>query len=502
LTVKADAHFVDCDKADGPGGSWDSTSGNTASGNVAVWTNVNDVDFVHTPVPKHLNAGESAVEIDASTVAIRCDGHGFTAGQVVQFWGTSNYTDLYTVKSGTSYRWIYIDHSPFVSETFSGTETVVRHENVGVFTSGLAVDSSGNIMVGVQKGGSVTARLRKYQFDWTKEADGFFTPSGGWDTADDYACSCHISSDETYVYALILRTTFFSRLTKFRISDGAFQWATGGCRGIQSAIDSSDYVYVTEGDAGFDWPVRFDPSTGSIDREYTNVQGSDAICLDETLGMLFVGGQAGVDYAPSWYNITRVNIDGTGIIKADLSNTTNGNRIWKILSDGLNVYALGDNANSGVGGALANIWKLDSSLNLVASAHLENAVSMFFDANGDIVVMQNSNNISGETAQYNVYNTSLVLQNSYFVQGPGVNNPVISLNSYVPDSGFVFSGSSSENEQSRTVAYPQDWAHIEGQTVQILGDGEYLDDQTYTISSGQVSCLLPSPLLIIISACR
>jgi hypothetical protein len=203
--------------------------------------------------------------------------------------------------------------------------------------------------------------------------------------------------------------------------------------------------------------------------------------------MLFVGGQAGVDYAPSWYNITRVNIDGTGIIKADLSNTTNGNRIWKILSDGLNVYALGDNANSGVGGALANIWKLDSSLNLVASAYLENAVSMFFDANGDIVVMQNSNNISGETAQYNVYNTSLVLQNSYFVQGPGVNNPVISLNSYVPDSGFVFSGSSSENEQSRTVAYPQDWAHIEGQTVQILGDGEYLDDQTYTISSGQVS---------------
>jgi hypothetical protein len=43
------------------------------------------------------------------------------------------------------------------------------------------------------------------------------------------------------------------------------------------------------------------------------------------------------------------------------------------------------------------------------------------------------------------------------------------------------------SDQSRTVAYPQDWAHIEGQTVQILGDGEYLDDQTYTISSGQVS---------------
>ena len=40
--------------------------------------------------------------------------------------------------------------------------------------------------------------------------------------------------------------------------------------------------------------------------------------------------------------------------------------------------------------------------------------------------------------------------------------------------------------QTRTVAYPQDYAHIEGQTVQVLADGIYLDDDTYTISSGAV----------------
>jgi len=41
--------------------------------------------------------------------------------------------------------------------------------------------------------------------------------------------------------------------------------------------------------------------------------------------------------------------------------------------------------------------------------------------------------------------------------------------------------------QARTVAYPQDYAHLEDEVVQVLADGVYLDDNTYTISGGAVT---------------
>ena len=41
--------------------------------------------------------------------------------------------------------------------------------------------------------------------------------------------------------------------------------------------------------------------------------------------------------------------------------------------------------------------------------------------------------------------------------------------------------------QTRTVAYPEDRKHLEGQEVQVLSDGIHLDDTTYTIASGVVS---------------
>ena len=46
-------------------------------------------------------------------------------------------------------------------------------------------------------------------------------------------------------------------------------------------------------------------------------------------------------------------------------------------------------------------------------------------------------------------------------------------------------GASGTGDQYRTTAYPQDWSHLEGQTVQVVKDGIYLGDEA--VSGGQIT---------------
>jgi hypothetical protein len=163
-------------------------------------------------------------------------------------------------------------------------------------------------------------------------------------------------------------------------------------------------------------------------------------------------------------------------------------------TDGQSIYLYGDYVYFlSIGTTNANLWKLkQSDLSVDASATINsNAISIWIDRQARLGIKWNSS-YTGHTQHIDLYDVddlsfieSIDCNTTETFAGATYPYDVHNIPSYLrPTFGPATPNTS---VQKRTVAYPQDYSHLEGETVQVLADGIYLDDNTYTIASGAVS---------------
>jgi hypothetical protein len=266
--------------------------------------------------------------------------------------------------------------------------------------SSIAVCIDGSVVATCSPNG-----LMKFDEDRTVVAS-FFTPSGSWPSNPYYVQAVRATDDSDYIYACYNGTNpNRGGVFKFDNSTGDEEWVTlgsdlSGTIYIDSqgmAVDSSDNVYFSAIITGTGYGVIILDLDGvqTDTTEYVhNMSTVRDIIVDETLGRIFISG--GIKLASPYHQLAAYDLDGTNETTFSIGNVQS-HIISCVLTDGTYVYACGTQTASGVGGADATVWKLDTDLTLQASYDTGNwARYMCWDVNDNIIVKQETTPAGGD----------------------------------------------------------------------------------------------------------
>jgi hypothetical protein len=495
-TVKANAHFVDCDiDKDNLVGDWTWTQTAVAGTNTAyVNADVGKIAF-SSGTPTTLDADGAATDEGDGIVSLPSEGHGFTAGLRVQFFGTVNYdNDLDVVlTSGTTKDRLFFAGG-YTAETFSGNEIVQRIITNAAITGFTDVDydNDNNLYATILKKVATPTCLIKYDYDdgvftWNGDYT-YFTPAGDDWGANDVGYRVELSPDRDAIYVSSYDGAQRGALRKFSL-DGTGIWTISDIQ-LGAAYTfrvTEDYVYLNMSSIGVAALHRYNASDGSLDKTYSSLKGHQDVDVDESSDIIVncslgtIGGGP-----PNYENLFVSNLAETATASINVDVAGNFfHDVFRVHIHNGDIYAMGEDDSSG-----NNVWRFDTSLNKLNSTFVENAYTgiLFTDDDGQLVVMTDRELPStGKKDNYVVLSDDLQTQTSVFNLGVRVAFVVLdgrSGSNYTLNYKAKFF---TTNQQDRTVAYPLDYSHLEGEEVQVLGDGEYLDDTTYTISSGAVS---------------
>lgn len=336
---------------------------------------------------------DDAVNVGGGIVGLPCLGHPFDVGDVIWIYGTSNYDNTvsgHTLTSGTTANELQFT-ATYNAETFDSTETVVQYIELTPSTGRMVQDSSGNLYYG--RGEGVT----KIETDGTIVTD-FFTP----DTAFGTGKTClglAITDDSAYLYV----TMDEYRLWKFDLSDGSEVWSVdtnGGIiktYGYNIAVDEDDNVYVCNTGT---YPTyyhnvaKFAAADGAKS-EFTDMQGSLDVVIDNDMGLIIVGGAQYAFSPTGLYNLATRTFDdssGTQIALGDIDlngsiyvTKTIGSECIVTYNDYIYVVAW-----VWLDSSDPTIYKLDSDLNVLETVPAETGQvpqGLFVDLQGQIVVV-------------------------------------------------------------------------------------------------------------------
>jgi len=505
-TVKADSHFVDCDGSTGDGGEWsnDGSEGYPTyeityfSENAKIWgipIDYNNFSALALDV-------DDAVNVGGGVVGLPCAGHPFDVGDVIWIEGTSNYEDQHTLTSGTTANELQFTDT-YGAETFDGTETVVQYIAISTSAGRMAQDSDGTLYFGRDIDLTYTTGIVKISADGTIDDD-FFSPTGGW-PASGAIYGVKVSSDNLYLYVY----GNMKKLYKFNLSDGSEVWQVtthANYYGYNIDIDSNDNVYVAEsGILDILNCAKFTAADGSK-TELTDMGPGGAtydVCVDN--GMSYTSGKTGVvivggfDYQNTTpdglYNLAIRDLDNTDGTQIALGGTYEYAPGW------YRTYVIGADRIATYNNYIyvfcnGVVYKLDSGLNTIATIAAGDMPDypcyLFVDLEGHIVVV-NQKYGDGQNDIFWFYDTDLNYLNKtdglYDVMfwgwsaiGSGISSGNVE---FWPGLTAPLTPPVDYSAQSRTVAYPEGYGHLEGETVQVLGDGIYLG--TETVVNGEIA---------------
>jgi hypothetical protein len=509
-TVKADAHFVDCDIDPQTPVTWDWEFGGNygaysltyASENANIW----GLPFTDTTVSS-LTKDSVAIDNGDGTVSLPSHGHPFEDGWVIYITNTTgtSYNGTFTIQAGsTGTNYIKITSSYF-AYTCTGNERTMRYFSLPSSTGASVQDSDGDVYYGSNE--TNNTYVTKIEADGTLS---YPITQPDWPYAAAYTC-IDIAIQGDYIY-LWLDWSTTNRVYKFDLTDYSLVWKNpfNNPGNADFDLDSSGNLYAgAMGDDHLFGGVQGSTvyEVGKLDADdgtltsipFPRIKTNYETVVDNDLGIIICAGtDAYVDTdpinAPGW-NLQTANLDGTnwkGRRFGPISNvigpswdtdyTIGKDQVWTY--NGF-IYVIIQ--------AEGKLYKLNTDLETLATIEVTGLVGGWYDLWNNLVLVSPDQTIlftfcdadtldvlKTELDQY--YSPASPLDNwdSAFVYfrgdayfWPGIETP----------STFVAPGS----HQYRTVAYPQDYAHLEGQTVQVLSDGIYLDDDTYTIVGGTES---------------
>ncbi len=511
MTTKANAHFVDSDKGTGDGGDW--TSGDRRyfpTVTVGYYPQTNGVATVsrfkedntldtswassgHYIFPTSDWAFHSYVKTSDNGLVI---GHEDTSGYIL-----SLYVSTFSSASGT------ILQGANITTAGKGTADVVLinyiDASIGViywdslvgdaFASGDTVtDGTNTVQLGTQVNAN-QATLTKLDstgaIDTTWGYDGHLTTQ-----ANQLVTMWVDSSDNIYVG---MRDSNREAIVKINAS-GVLQWSWSSGDAIEvfglTEIDDNIICAIEEvTSGGSDYNVRtHDSTTGEIATSWgTGGYGAKLLSATKTTA----------------YGIRKDSSDNLYLH----TDSTTGS-IVKLTSNGVIDITWGVDGFNGVGetAVLNSKFSYNNTLEIIdgvlftISNPAANRKTVYVDSydaigtrkrlktittvgndpiqcmsgGGGFVYLGGSNSaISGEgTSRLRYYTTDMTYIGNLTTVNV-VNHIINTAGDNVPGAGFF-------GEQSRTVTYPEDHAHLNGQTVQVLGDASYLG--TDVVTNGQI----------------
>jgi len=484
-TVKADAHFVDADKATGTQSTWQDNR-------YGPWSAM------------AYSVGTSIFKINKDSFAL--DTAWGTNGEVDTSGDTPSGEDIIVLAFG-------LDGSIYIA-TESNDDAVYKYDSDGALdtswgTSGkysiprydiqavnkinkIIVDSSYNVYIcsdGIQQYGAprrAVAGIRKLDSngaelwtyadheddaDWANRTDadvvtlGYAVSGQGWKYPRQVASGV-LNSAETKLYLINYRANPHSgadygseeyNMVKINTSDGSLDTSFGSNGYKNLAVSASNSIYQC-----------YDVALDSDENIYT-------FHFSESIG--------GTNY-----QLTKLDSNGN----IDTSWGTNGR-----VSLGSSVVPIRALHNGG-----ANIAVYSDGRMAIACVISNSDYVVFLDANG---------NQSWDTGGFGNQSISgIAIDDDYVYISSDLNSPTSSgpqktivrwdVDAGTQDSSGTPTGAFQacttltstklgftivSGTQDRTLAFPQDWSHLEGETVQVLGDGNYLG--TDTVSSGEIT---------------
>ena len=337
------------------------------------------------------------------------------------------------------------------------------------------------------------------------------------------------------------------RLHKYN-RDGSRVWrkdftiSTNATQALGMVIDSDENIYLSSGNGGDffgSYPMKLD-SDGDIVRIYSNPKillcGVNSTINETLRRVYFIGREeaAGIGrtivYSLDMDSDSYVSLTGTGSSAKGRQITSIGNYVYILGIDDIfspnNIKRLDGSTlaithNASVSNA-GRLWKeIDGNLGVGIAGSPNSSVTIldpddlsvvtaaasygddifnsdglgtsrmasYFDwpGNNQIVIKSDSHNLStgASITIASVSGTTELNGNTYTITR--INDDYFSLDSTDWDnfSDYVSGGVFTASLQYRTTAYPQDWSHLEGQTVQVVKDGIYLGDEA--VSGGQIT---------------
>jgi hypothetical protein len=493
-TVKADAHFVDCDASTGPGGSWTQPAfeSDVATYESHLLKDGSTLKVMHGQFGVRLDTDGSAVDLGGGLVGLPSQAHGYVFGDTIRITGSTNYDATYALDATTTANTLVVTAS-YVEETFTGEEVVLQilTSLFGTFTTQRNADVYGDFMYIVGQNDAKTQCIGVVDTtDLTFDQTFFDVPPGGYG-AGEIGNNVKVTNDGLFVY-FITYDNNDPFVYKYNRTTGAFVWKytnpTAGGLSFALDVDSSGRPYTAAidqqpGSADFPCRIKADGSDVDVWYEANNGAGTISCLVDEAGGDDGYVFWSGVQASPDLL-FYRFDLDGTNKISANIDGSANSDSASSLTLFNGFLYCFTSEIDY-LGQGVKTIFKLNKDLEVVASAYQEAAVNLWI-ANDMLYVTSNSVDYSGDDTIH-VYSLQ-TLDEIESINAGNVQNNVFGAQS----DGFIEYGTYSRttllrSEQHRTVAYPQGYGHLEGQEIQVLADGVYLDDQTYTISSGAVS---------------
>ena len=501
MANKINAHFLDCD-INPDAKSW-SCGGSEELVATYSMTYISEIGTIwglplRDGTMPGLDAGGVAVDRGDGIVGLPFTGHPFSAGMRIQIVGTTNYEYLHILTSGTSENELQFADT-YTAETFDGTETVAMRYGMQVASPSYAMvrDSNGDFYYSHAWNGTRTI-TKVDSTSWTESDPGML-----YGAYRDTCRAMALSADGLYLYAII-----GDYVIKWNFETGTLIWATNiNSPGYDIEIDASGNAYVAKNSE----VRKLDADTGVLTSLTDMGQpppGIDMlgglqydIAVSDALGL--VAG-AGYTYtfiadADHLFNIGVRKFDNSAgeTVQLDTYRTTTI-AYSRLIGTGCTVfhgnylYALVANSASGT----PELYKLQwsgGSLNTIAQYTLTSspyAIGMFFDLYGNLVIV-NVRLASSNRDIIHYYDTegNLLAKIDNLPSGM-CNSWDLGAGGSWAQGDIEFDGvvggtaSSAEPNQSRALWYPSDWSHLEGETVQVLGDGAYLG--TEEVVSGEV----------------
>ena len=495
MLSKIDKHHVDCDKIEGSGGTW--TQEQTVT--VPSYHDILIKDGADLVIIN--GSGLSGLTLDAGNArnlgtgnkcGLPCTSHPFSVGDIIRIDGSDLYDMEFEVQAETStHEIVVVRVAGFAAETFDGTESVVRFINDAFApdnTTGYPVVIGDYMYAPLNNNQTFDSPLAKVSMtDYSVDSDFFGTPTPAYGASEKCTAVC-ATSDNLY---LITNQISPSRILKFQVSDGAFVWSKS-----LTSFSSYDIAVDSVGRTYRSGPQN--PSTGSYEAVRVSADGTsleqfydvaatsalNVVLLDEDNDKVyFFGTQSGTAPSISKYPFYRFDIDTRAPEKSvSITGMSNNDVVYTAQMYNGEIYALIKEFT--YNGETKNIFVLNSDLEVQRSLYVDTPAILWF-SNEYLYVAKNSASYVGDDTitYYNPDTLELVgTINAGSVQSNS--NPLLEFDGVV-NYGTFATWVAGASEQNRTIAYPEDWAHLEGQTVQVVKDGIYLGDEA--VSGGQIT---------------
>ncbi|MCP4537772.1 MAG: hypothetical protein GY832_11565 [Chloroflexi bacterium] len=505
MATKANAHYVDCD-INPTSDSWDCGGAGQAdtyeysyfSENSSVWGIP-----IEDGTPLTLPAGQAVIDRGGGIVGVPCPGNPFVAGQEVYLHGLTAYgTSAKTLTSGTTASELQFAAN-YVAETATGDEIpVCEFADTDVGNGRMVQDSNGNLYVGHVWNSGDQSYITKIDPDGVKAyLTGFAAPS-----YTSRVTGLAITDDDKYLYIGAYPRT----LIKYSLTTSTVVWEVLAAEalsvGYNLAIDSSENIYIQ---IRTDAIHKINPVThtgaalttmGQRPHKQVIADIGYDIAVDNALGIVIAGGRMycstvlGPDKIALMYNLCVRTFDNSqgdtvcagGTYVSGSLTITREITADDILVFGGYIYVLGGDyiyKYQWTGIALSEITYV--------SAPTYNC-AIWADAWGNIVVTRKSW-LNTVTDPFYYYDKDL----NYLSDIENIPNTVLRTMSEDVAGGLYAGGNVADRgepgglpsgvtaDQSRALWSPSDYSHLNGEEVQVLGDGAYLGEDT--VASGAVT---------------